>query len=84
MAELIEWNDFSERISEFTGIDVDKISTDTNIYNDLGMDSLGLFSLGMFLIKVYDTKFPLSAVASLQTVGDIFTMSNNIRRNSAN
>jgi acyl carrier protein len=84
MAELIEWNDFAERISEFTGIDVDKISNDTNIYSDLGMDSLGLFSLGMFLIKVYNTKFPLSSVASLQTVGDIFKMSNNIRQNTAN
>lgn len=84
MAELIEWNDFAGRISEYTGIDVDKVNVDTNIYSDLGMDSLGLFSLGMFLIKTYNTKFPLSSVATLQTVGDMFNMSNSMRQQTPN
>jgi acyl carrier protein len=78
MARLIMWDDFAARISEYTGIEIEKISKETNIFSDLGMDSLGLFSLGMFLIKIYETKIPLSAVATLETAGDIFEIINKI------
>jgi acyl carrier protein len=42
------------------------------------MDSLGLFSLGMYLIKTYNRKIPLSAVATMETVGDILDNLNKI------
>jgi acyl carrier protein len=71
MADKIAWEDFASRIADFTGVSVEKLTRETNIFNDLGMDSLGLFSLGMYLIKTYQRKIPLSAVATMETVGDI-------------
>ncbi len=73
---MIEWNTFVEKISEYAGIEKEEIKKETNIYSDLGMDSLGLFSLGMFLIKSFSISIPLSLVASIETVGDIFNLMN--------
>jgi len=73
---MIEWNSFVEKICEYAGMEKDEIKKETNVYSDLGMDSLGLFSLGMFLIKSFSRSIPLSSVASIETVGDIFTLMN--------
>lgn len=70
----IEWNDFIEKVSDYTGVESNSIKEDTNIYNDLGMDSLGLFSMGMFLIKTYSVNIPISSVARIETVYDIFCL----------
>ena len=74
MPDQINWNDFAASVAEYTGTEASTIAKNTNIFNDLGLDSLGLFSLGMFLIKSYNTKIPLSAVATIETIGDIFTL----------
>lgn len=76
MPTTIEWTDFVQKIADYTGVEPSEIQQDTNIYNDLGMDSLGLFSLGMYLIKEYHVKIPLTAVATIETVGSIFTLMN--------
>lgn len=76
MNNKIDWSDFTQKVSEYTGIELSEINEETNIYSDLGMDSLGLFSLGMFLIKTYGTKIPLSSVATIETVGDIYKLMN--------
>ncbi|WP_010249067.1 acyl carrier protein [Acetivibrio cellulolyticus] len=76
MNNKIEWSDFVQKVSEYTGIEVSEINEGTNIYSDLGMDSLGLFSLGMFLIKEYGIKIPLSSVATIEAVGDIYKLMN--------
>jgi acyl carrier protein len=76
MSKSIEWSDFTEKVSEYTGIEKAEIINDTDIYSDLGMDSLGLFSLGMFLIKNFGIQIPLSSVATIETVGDIFKLMN--------
>jgi len=73
---MIEWNSFVEKISEYAGMEKDEIKKETNIYSDLGMDSLGLFSLGMFLINSFSITIPLSSVASIETIGDIFNLLN--------
>lgn len=72
MSKKIEWTDFVEKVSSYTGIEINELSKETNIYEDLGFDSLGLFSLGLFLNKSYDISIPLSAVATIETIGDIF------------
>jgi acyl carrier protein len=79
MLDKIEWNDFATQVAEFTGREVADVTSETNIFSDLGMDSLGLFSLGLFLIKTYKTRIPLSSVATLETVGDIFATVNKQR-----
>ncbi|HEX9060358.1 MAG TPA: acyl carrier protein [Clostridia bacterium] len=74
MNKRIEWYDFVEKVSEYTGISKDEINEKTNIYIDIGMDSLGLFSLGMNLMKIYNITIPLSSVAAIETIYDIYTM----------
>jgi acyl carrier protein len=76
MPNTIEWTDFTQKIADYTGMEQSEIHQETNIYNDLGMDSLGLFSLGMYLIKQYKVKIPLTAVATIETVGNIFALMN--------
>jgi acyl carrier protein len=76
MSKQIEWNDFSSHVAEYVGTEKDEIKAETNIYSDLGLDSLGLFSLGMFLIKTFGVKLPLSAVTTIETIGDIFKLMN--------
>jgi acyl carrier protein len=70
----MRWEKFIEEISNFTGVEINELRKETMIYEDLGMDSLGLFSLGMHLIKVYDVKVPLAAVASIESLDDIYSL----------
>jgi len=72
----IEWSEFVLKIAEYTGVEADSISETTNLYNDLGMDSLGLFSMGMYLTKNYQVSIPVSSVAHIETVGEIRNMIN--------
>jgi acyl carrier protein len=72
----IEWADFAEKIADYTGLEKGDIRPEMNVYNDLGMDSLGLFSLGMYLLKTYSVEIPLSAVATIETVENIFVLIN--------
>jgi acyl carrier protein len=76
MNKKIEWSDFLEKVSDYTGIEKSEISEDTNLYADLGMDSLAFFSLGMHLIKTYRVEIPLSSVATIETVKDFYSLMN--------
>ncbi|KNY28040.1 acyl carrier protein [Pseudobacteroides cellulosolvens] len=76
MDKKVEWDDFAVKVSEYVGVESSDIKVDTNLYSDLGMDSLGLFSLGMYLTKTYKVTVPLSAVATIETVGDIYNIMN--------
>jgi acyl carrier protein len=76
MTKGLDWSDFSMKIADYTGMEISALKMETNIYSDLGMDSLGLFSLGMYLIKTYDIKIPLAKVAAIETIGDIFILMN--------
>ena len=72
MAEQLTWDHFTETVSECLGVEPEELTPQTNIYDELGIDSLGLFSLGMKLIKVYGIKLPLSVVSTIQTVEDLY------------
>ncbi|HEX3044780.1 MAG TPA: acyl carrier protein [Bacillota bacterium] len=74
MAEKLEWSHFIKTVADFTGVETSEINEKTNLYSDLGLDSLGLFSLGMHLIKTYHLKIPLAAVATIETVYDIYRL----------
>lgn len=71
MSEPIQWETLTARVAEFLGVEPGSLQRSTHIYDDLGLDSLGMFSLGMHLMKVLGVKLPLSAVASISTIGDI-------------
>ncbi len=68
------WEVFQEDVSNYIGLNAEEILETTNLYDDLGIDSLGIFSLGMYLTKTYNVKIPLSAVAGIETVGDLYSL----------
>ena len=74
MDTILNWDDFKQTVSEYTGTEPDTISRATNLYDDLGMDSLGLFSLGMFLVRTYGITIPIATIARIETVHDIYTL----------
>ena len=76
MIKKIDWSDFVEKVSSYSGIEINELKYETNIYSDMGVDSLGLLSLGLFLMKTYEINLPLSSVATIETLGDIFNMMN--------
>lgn len=76
MANQLDWKDFMVKIADYTGLEKEDIKAETNLYSDLGLDSLGLFSLGMYLIKEYQVQIPLASVATIETVNDIFNLMN--------
>lgn len=47
------------------------ISENTDIVEDLGMDSLGVMNFVMAIEDFYDISIPLDRIAQIQTVGDL-------------
>ncbi len=47
------------------------ISDDTDIVEDLGMDSLGVMNFVMAIEDLYDISIPLDRIAQIITVGDL-------------
>jgi acyl carrier protein len=47
------------------------INDDTDIVEDLGMDSLGVMNFVMAIEDFYDLSIPLDRVAQIQTVADL-------------
>ena len=48
----------------------------TSSYDDLFLDSLGLFGLGSEITETFKLNVPLSLVASISKVGEIFDLLN--------
>ena len=48
-----------------------KINDQTDIVEDLGMDSLGVMNFVMAIEDFYDISIPLDRIAQIQTVGDL-------------
>ena len=68
----ISWEKFVQEVSDYVGVSVDEITMDTDIYEDLCLDSLGVFGLGTQLTET----FGLSNVAVVSKVGDMFNILN--------
>ncbi len=72
----LDWNDFVKKVSEYVGVEKDEITRDTDIYEDLCLDSLGVFSFGLMLTDQYKLNVPLSSVAVVCKIGEIFDILN--------
>ena len=72
----LNFDEFKQTIADYTGVDVSEINRDTDVYDDLYFDSLGLFRLGAQLTENYKLNIPLSLVASISKVGEIFDLLN--------
>lgn len=60
-----------EIISDQLGIDKDNITSETNLVDDLGADSLDIVSLIMAMEEEFGLEFPEDEADSFQTVGDV-------------
>jgi len=76
MSEPITWEPFQETVAAHLGLQKADVAESTDIYRDLGLDSLGVVSLGMKLYAVFKIKVPMSAVSRIFTLGDMFRVIN--------
>lgn len=72
----LNWESFVECISDYVGIAPEDIKEETDIFEDLCLDSLGLFGLGTHITETYRMNVPLSSVASIYKVGEMFRLLN--------
>ena len=57
------------------------VSDETNIVNDLGLDTLAVMNFVMALEDEYDISMPLDRMAEVQTVGDLVRTIEELRGN---
>ena len=57
-----------------------EITDDTDIVEDLGMDSLGVMNFVMAIEDFYDISIPLDRIAQVQTVGDLIAAVEQLRK----
>lgn len=73
MTELT-WETFRQSISDYVGIEVSEIQQETDVFEDLCLDSLGLFGLGAHITDTFKRNVPISSVAALSKIGDLYTL----------
>src|SRR5277367_1455573 len=59
------------------------ITDDTDIVEDLGMDSLGVMNFVMAIEDFYDLSIPLDRVAQIQTVADLIRAVEELKNGTA-
>ena len=57
-----------------------QITDETDIVEDLGMDSLGVMDFVMAIEDFYDISIPLDRIAQVQTVADLVSAVDELRR----
>lgn len=72
----LDFDKFKQTISDYVGVDASEITRETDVYDDLFLDSLGLFGLGSEITETFKLNVPLSLVASISKVGEIFDLLN--------
>jgi acyl carrier protein len=72
----LSFDEFIQTISDYVGVDTSEITRETDVYDDLFLDSLGLFGLGSEITEKFQLNVPLSLVASISKVGEIFDLLN--------
>ena len=72
----LNFDEFKQTISDYVGVDAAEIDRETDVYDDLYLDSLGLFGLGSHITDTYKLNVPLSLVASISKIGEIFDLLN--------
>ncbi len=72
----ISWDEFAKEVSDYVGVDASEITKETDIYEDLCLDSLGVFGLGTQLTETFNLTVALSSVAVVAKVGDMYDILN--------
>lgn len=68
----LSWDEFKNAISDYVGVDAAEIVEETDVYEDLYLDSLGVFGLGTHITETFHLNLPLSSVATVSKVGEIY------------
>lgn len=63
--------EIKELVAESLGAEVDDLTEDTNLKEDLDADSLDLFDMVSTLEDKYDVEIPAEDLENIQTIGDI-------------
>lgn len=63
-------------ICENFGIEMDQITEEANLQDDLGLDSLDAVELSMAIEENYNVEIPDEDFTNFITVGDVFTYIN--------
>ena len=58
-------------VAEQLGVDLTEISSEANILDDLGADSLDVVELMMTLEDAFDIEVPDERLESMRTIGDV-------------
>ncbi len=72
----LDWNEFVKNVSDYVGVSAEEITRETDVFDDLYLDSLGLFGLGSHITEIYQLNVPLSMVATVSRAGEIFDLLN--------
>lgn len=70
----LSWEEFKNAISDYVGVEANDIAEETDVYEDLYLDSLGVFGLGTHITETFHLDLPLSSVATVSRVGEIFRL----------
>ena len=70
----LDFNQFKQIISDYVGVDSSEINENTDVFEDLYLDSLGLFGLGAHITDTFKRNVPVSSVASLSKIGELFDL----------
>ncbi len=57
-------------ICQFVDIEPSKLSADTNIRSELGLNSLELINMALAIEEEFDVEIPDREVANIETIGD--------------
>lgn len=60
-------------VAEQLGVGADEVTSDANILDDLGADSLDVVEMVMTLEEAFDIEVPDDDVEQMRTVGDVVT-----------
>lgn len=72
----LDFKEFAKNVADYVGMEPEQITESTDLYADLCIDSLGLFSMGIFLTGIYKLEVPLSSVATITKIGELFDLLN--------
>lgn len=71
MGKKLDWKTLQKTLIDYFKIDESLIQKKTNIYNDIGLDSLGILGMGMKLQAEFNITIPLAEVSSIKTLEDV-------------
>lgn len=72
----IPWENYIQTVADLLGMETSELTKETDIYNSIGIDSLGVMSLGLKLQQEFKKRVPLSAASTINTLGDMFEVLN--------